>query len=215
MNRMMERSGSPGFTWLLALIYVCFLLNHMALAVLGWRTPLECLTGSTPDVSPLLRFHWWQPVYYKLDDSDFPSDTREKQGRFVGIVEHVGHAMKFKVLTDDTNKVIYRSNVRPADDPSALNLRLDLLDGEEAKFDFIKSVRDGKQDKRMMIIEPEYMIGRTFLGGPWTMENDTGQGLSKLLMITSRIRKGTQSVLSFCARSTMSNTKKSCPTTRS
>ena len=74
--------------------------------------------------------------------------------------------MTFKVLTDDTNMVIYHSKVRPADNPSAPNLRLDLLDGEEAKFDFIKSVRDVKQDKRMMIIEPEYMIGRTFLGEP-------------------------------------------------
>ena len=45
VNRMMERSASPCYTWLLALLYVCFLLNHTASAVLGWRTPLERLTG--------------------------------------------------------------------------------------------------------------------------------------------------------------------------
>ena len=48
----------------------------------------------------ILRFYWWQPVYYKLDDSDFPSDTREKRGCFVGIAEHVGHSMTYKTLTD-------------------------------------------------------------------------------------------------------------------
>ena len=161
-NRMMERSGSPANTWLLALLYVCFLLNHTASSVLKWRTPLERLNGTTPDISPLLRFYWWQPVYYKLDDSDFPSETREKRGRFVGIAEHVGHAMTFKILTDDTHKVISRSNVRPADDPSSLNLRLDLFDGEKADVDVIKSVKSVNQDQ-MMVIKPEDMVGRTFL----------------------------------------------------
>ena len=99
---MMERAGSPAYTWLLALFYVCFLLNHTASKLLNWRTPLERLTGTTPDISPLLRFHWWQPVYYKVDDSNFPSDTTEKSGRFVGIAENVGHAMTYKILTDDT-----------------------------------------------------------------------------------------------------------------
>ena len=69
-----------------------------------------------------MRFHWWQPVYYKLDDSDFPSDSREKRGRFVGISEHVGHALTYKILTDDTKRVIHRSNVRLADDKDAPNL---------------------------------------------------------------------------------------------
>ena len=154
---MMERAGSPAYTLLLALLYVRFLLNHTANETLNWRTPLERLTGTTPDISPLLRIHWWQPVYYKIDDSDFPSDTREKRGRFVGIVEHVGDAMTFKILTDDTRKV----NIRPADNPYAPNLRLDLFDGEKTATEFIKS-----EDKTMMVMQPEDMIGRTFLTEP-------------------------------------------------
>ncbi len=171
-NRMMERAGSPAYTWLLALFYVCFLLNHTASKLLNWRTPLERLTGTTPDISPLLRFHWWQPVYYKVDDSNFPSDTTEKSGRFVGIAENVGHAMTYKILTDDTHKVICRSNVRHADNPSAPNLRLDLFDGETAETEFIKSVTDVNQDKPMMLMQPEDMIGRTFLLSHWIMGSD-------------------------------------------
>ena len=58
-NCIMECAGSPAYTWLLALLYVCFLLNHTASEGLTWRTSLEQLTGTTPDISPLLRFHWW------------------------------------------------------------------------------------------------------------------------------------------------------------
>jgi hypothetical protein len=38
--------------------------------------------------------------------------------------------MTFKILTDDTKKVIFRSNARSALDPKAKNLRLDPLGGE-------------------------------------------------------------------------------------
>ena len=112
-------------------------------------------------------------MYHKLDDSDFPSDSREKRGRFVGISEHVGHALTYKILTDDTKRVIHRSNVRPADDKNAPNLRADLADGESGKIEFIKSAGDvnneqsntGERDT-MMVIPPEDMIGRTFLSKP-------------------------------------------------
>jgi hypothetical protein len=69
-----DRTGLPPQTWLLALMYVCFVLNFTASASLNWRTPMEILTGSTPYISPLLSFHWWEPVYFKLDDASFPSN---------------------------------------------------------------------------------------------------------------------------------------------
>jgi hypothetical protein len=87
-------------------------------------------TGSTHDISPLLRFHWWEEVYYKFDDNPFPSESREAKGHFIGISEHVGHAMAFKILTTDTNKVIHCSGVRTALNPTTPNLRADLFDGE-------------------------------------------------------------------------------------
>ena len=175
-NTLMDRFGSPAFTWLLALMYVCFILNHTAISTLNWRTPLEALTGSTPDISPLLRFHWWEPVYYHLDDSRFPSESPELRGRFVGIAENVGHAMTFKVLTDDTNKVIHRSNIRSAADPFSKNLRVDPVpaDGEAHVPPIIKSPRDrytvddegNVSEHCMPTFDPEALIGRTFLTLP-------------------------------------------------
>jgi hypothetical protein len=102
-------------------MYVCFLLNNTWCESIG-DVPIRLSTGSTNNISPLLCFHFWEPVYYKVDDSDFPSDTCEKCRHFVGISETVGHAMIFKILTDDTLKVIHQSNVRSALHPHTKNL---------------------------------------------------------------------------------------------
>ena len=84
------------------MIYVCFILNRTANKSINYMVPLTVLTGSTIDISPLLRFTWWERVYYKRNNSSFPSESIELQGHFVGIAESVGHYMTFKVLTDDT-----------------------------------------------------------------------------------------------------------------
>ena len=187
-NTLLDRSGSPAYTWLLCLLYVCFLLNNVYNNTIN-AVPLQCLHGSTNDISPLLRFYWWQPVYYKVDDSDFPSETREGRGRWVGVAEHVGHAMTFKVLTDDTRRVIYRSNIRPATS-DAPNYRLDPLHGEGSDATraspVLKSRHDiyieehGESDPTtnstcpkldMAIVHPSDLVGRTFL----LPERDDGQ----------------------------------------
>jgi hypothetical protein len=113
VNNLLNYTGAPSEVWLLALAYVCFVQNHTAIKSLGWRTPAEWLLGYTPDISVLLQFEFWEPVYYAKYDPKFPSDGTECLGRFVGISEHVGHAMTFKILTED-RKVIHRAVVRTA-----------------------------------------------------------------------------------------------------
>ena len=61
-NSLLNYSGAPKKCWLLVLQYVCFVLNHVAMASLGWRTPVEWLIGTTPDISNLLQFIFWEPV---------------------------------------------------------------------------------------------------------------------------------------------------------
>jgi len=139
-NTMLDRTGAPASTWLLCMQYVTFILNHSYNATID-AVPLQVATGSTCDISPLLRFTFWEKVYFKHDDSDFPSDTKEGSGRFVGIAQHVGHAMTFMILTDDTQKVIFRSGVRTATDPTTRNLRLDPIIGETSPH-IIKSRHD-------------------------------------------------------------------------
>ena len=167
VNTLLNLCGAPAYCWLLALTYVCFVLNHTAVGSLHWRTPIEKLTGSTPDISSLLCFQFWEPVYYKLDDSSFPSESTEKLGRFVGISEHVGHALTFKVLTNDTKKIIHRSRIRSALNPKERNLRIDLTPDDSAP-EVIKSKHeeDLREGKQMPTFDPTELIGRTFLLPP-------------------------------------------------
>ena len=84
----MDRTGAPPETWLLCLTYVCFLLNHTFNMTTG-NVPLTHLTGTTVDISVLLRFYFWQKVYYKAVDSDFPFQSTENVGHIVGFLNIV------------------------------------------------------------------------------------------------------------------------------
>ena len=83
-------------------MYVIFIRNRMARENLDWRTPYERLYGSTPDISMIYRFQFFEKIYYKREDASFPSDSNEAAGWFVGFSEHVGHTMTYKVLTQET-----------------------------------------------------------------------------------------------------------------
>jgi hypothetical protein len=153
-------------------MYVCFLLNNVSSGAMGGAVPGQVLTGSANDISPLLNFRFYDPVYYKVDDSDFPSDSREKRGRWVGIAEHVGHAMTFKILTNDTRKIIYHSNIRSALDPNSWNCHRDPLNDETPVTPIIQSRHDsasgdssdhGEGNYAMPVVDPNDLVGRTFL----------------------------------------------------
>ena len=105
-NTLLDHTGSPAHLWLLCLMHVCFILNFACNATVN-GIPMQKCTGSTPDIGPLLRFQWLEPIHCKIDDSDFPSDSHEGRGKFVGIAQDVGHAMTFKILTDDARKITH------------------------------------------------------------------------------------------------------------
>jgi hypothetical protein len=80
----------------LALIYVCLLLNHLASARLGWKSPEQILTGQQPDIAKFLHFSFYEPVYYHVHSTTFPSTSNEEQGWWVGIATHVGDALTYQ-----------------------------------------------------------------------------------------------------------------------
>ena len=102
-DAIIDHIGSYAYTWLLDLIYTH---DYGISGIL-----ITKYTGSTADIVPSLRFYFWKPVYYKVDESDFPSHSTEHFGHWVGIAEHVGHYITFKVFTDDTQNIIFHSNV--------------------------------------------------------------------------------------------------------
>ncbi len=130
VNTIMDHIGAPPHAWFLCLQYITFLLN------LTYSPQLKCtllfaLTGSTNDISMLLYFSFWQPVYFKHGESaGFPSESKESCSCFVGFAEHVSHAMTFKVLADDSQKVLFHSAIRSGTQPGEQNLRVDPLGRE-------------------------------------------------------------------------------------
>jgi hypothetical protein len=168
-NNIMNRTGAPDSTWLLCVTYVCYVFNHLAHESLDNRTPLEVLTGSTPDISVLLQFYFWEPIYYRLEDPPFPSGGTEKRGRFVGIADSVGDALTYQILSDDTNKILYCSSVQSASHYGDTNLRLTSQDGESVSkpINFIKSRRTENTNSYDLTelpgFTPDDLIGHTFL----------------------------------------------------
>ena len=135
--------------WLLCTQWVADVMNHTAEKSLGWRPPLQVLTGQTIDISILLCFLFWDVVYCeRYEDHQYKGQvgstkSSEIRGRFVGFGWHVGHALTFKILTDDTKKIIYRSRVRLAAE-GVNNLKLDTEAGQVPERIFIKSKRDSE-----------------------------------------------------------------------
>jgi hypothetical protein len=119
-------------------------MNHLANPALDWDIPLQRLTGNTVDISIILCFPFWHKVYAQAINLTYPTDTKEQLCYMVGFSENVGHAMTYKLLTCDTHKIIHRSSIHSAEDPSTVNVRAAPLDGDNIK-QYIKSKHDSLQ----------------------------------------------------------------------
>ena len=169
--KILDRTGAP-------MRYACFVYNHTAANSLDWKTPMSILTGAAPDISVLLRFTFYEKVYYKT--------SPESLGYFVGISENVGHAMTYKILNPETNSIIFRSEVRSAYSPNDPNWHLTPSDAEESTPPtIIKSRSDNfkidsssdsfksivyssvdESDDDNALVNNKDLIGRTFLLAP-------------------------------------------------
>ena len=117
-NTVMNTSGCPACCWLLCLQYICVVLNHLASPTLQVICPIQALHGTTPDVSFMLHFSFNEPVYYRIDSSEpdlsFPSSSNEKNGYWVGFANTQGDSFTWRILTEDTQKIIIHSGVQSA-----------------------------------------------------------------------------------------------------
>ena len=114
----MNTSSCPACCWLLCLQYICVVLNHFASPTLQGICPVQALQGTTPDVSFMLHFSFYEPVYYRIDSSEpdlnFPSSYNEKKGYWVSFDDNQGDSFTWRILTEDTQKIIICSGVRSA-----------------------------------------------------------------------------------------------------
>ena len=117
-NTVMNTSGCPACCWLLCLQYICVVFNHLASPTLQGICSVHALQGTTPDVSFMLHFSFYEPVYYRIDSSEpdlnFSSSSNEKKGYWVSFADNQGDSLTWRILTGNTHKIIIRSGVRSA-----------------------------------------------------------------------------------------------------
>ena len=135
---------------------------------MGGNVLLGMLYGVSLDISIILLYTFYQPVFYATHNQSYPSASEERAARWVGFGEHVGDALTHKLLDDDTKKFLYRSAVRPSDSAHP-NKRL-VSDGGESsqtpkQIVFVRSRKDNSQSATKPTAEynPDDHIGRTFL----------------------------------------------------
>ena len=140
--------------------------------------PLGMLYGVSPDISKILLYTFYQPVFYATLNQSYPSVSEERAAGWDGFGEHIGDALTHNLLDDDTKKILYRSPVRPSD--SAHPNKRFVLDGWESSktpkpIVFVRSRQDDNQSltKPMAEYSPDDLIGRTFL----LTKNEQGERL--------------------------------------
>ena len=171
VNAIMDRTGAPDNLWLLCTLYVVYLLNRTSLESLSDKTPHEAMFGETPDISNLLQFQFFEPVYYYDPNVPYPA-SKEAMGHFVGIAENVGDVMTFYILTGDTGQVIARSTMRSAKNDDLPNNRIDPTElmmshettEETDQSEVVKSVNDMLLGGEAPLIDPDTLIGFSFVG---------------------------------------------------
>ena len=132
-----------------------------------WNTQLRA-TANTQEVDRVLdpNFHPRDAedrALFKAEDANFPSESTEARGHRVGIANHVGHEMTYKILTDDTSKVIYRSSLQTALSTTDHSKHVDLLDGEELTPVLKSPDGEHSQAKPLPVFDSSDLLGRTFL----------------------------------------------------
>ena len=131
-DRTMDRSGAPAAAWFLCLVYICLCLNNCVDPSLGdgTKSPIMMACFAHNDISMLLNFYFWQPVYYLLDPTEqsFGVQSKEKRARWAGVDEQIGAKMCYKLVDDKTGKIINRSVIRSATEPGTKNLCVDPIE---------------------------------------------------------------------------------------
>jgi len=122
----MERTRAMPKLWFLCRALVCLCLNYAIDPTLaGLKSPLMMVTGFFYDISPLLSFRFNEPVYFLQHKQQFPSDSKEIRGRWMGVAEDVGNSLTYEIYNESTGTIVQRSEVRLALDGKLRNIRED------------------------------------------------------------------------------------------
>ena len=193
---IVNTSGCPLLAPLLAVHLCC--TQPLGISNSSRHMPCSSFGRHTPDVSFMLHFSFYEPVYYRIDSSEpyliFPSSSNENKGYWVSFADNQGDRLTWRILTEDTQKIIICSGVRsalrtttnqylaspsgegttlpfliPYPQQSTNSLPLDPLDESTPNVEqFVKSQSGEDEDNpiHMANIDIPNLLGRSFLLPP-------------------------------------------------
>ena len=118
MNGVMDRNSTPKWWWLLAALFTLELF--LVLPNADGLIPHTVVTGQPTDISKFMHFHFWQEVFVE----SHKEGQREELARWCYPARDVGDELTYWVLLTESERLVARSNVRPATDPLYPNLKL-------------------------------------------------------------------------------------------
>ncbi len=107
--RQMTKKRVPKRLWDYGIVWICEVMSLTANSnfALEGRTPLEQITGETPDISEYLDFGFYDWIWYK--DNAGVGDNMF--GRWLGVSHRVGNLMSYWILTTN-GRVISRTTLQ-------------------------------------------------------------------------------------------------------
>ena len=88
------------------MIHTSYILNQLPCKAFDGNAPIGMLYGISPDISIILLYTFYQPVFYATNNQSYPSVSEERAAHWVGFGEHIGDALIHKLLDDDTKKIL-------------------------------------------------------------------------------------------------------------
>ncbi len=182
-RRIMHRNRCPEAFWCYGLEYTCEIRKLMARYSLDWRTPVELLTGDTPDSSEFLEFDFYGWVKFKDPKSGLSDDLQ--LGRWLGVAKSVGQAMTYWILKSN-GYVVARSTVRPLNQEE-LHSEVE----KEERIKFAKELKENVDDFDPELINTDENVSTEIMIDPLTnlnvdedeedLENDTVTGPDEMI----------------------------------
>ena len=73
---------------------------------LNGRIPFEIVLGFRPDLSELVKFDWYQWVWYH----DPVNPHKDQLGRWLGSAHNVGHGLSYYILNSNAKVIVSATN---------------------------------------------------------------------------------------------------------
>ena len=107
--RQMVKRKVPKRLWDYGMVWACEIMSLTSNTsfLLDGRTPMEQITGETPDISEYLDFSFYDWVWYKEN----AGLGENRLGRWLGVAHRVGNLMSYWILTD-TARVVARTTAQ-------------------------------------------------------------------------------------------------------